>query len=90
LSVAQLERRFRRVFQPTPQEVLTKLRIEAAMRLPQGNQNRCIDWLGPLFVDQSAFARQFKTTVGVTPRDYRAMVLVQAAKRVDAAACAKD
>ncbi|TCV97663.1 AraC family transcriptional regulator [Luteibacter rhizovicinus] len=79
LSVAQLERHFRRVFQLTPQQVLTKLRIEAGMRLLGGNDTVASIGLACGFVDQSAFARQFKATVGMTPRDYRAV----AAQRVE-------
>jgi AraC-like DNA-binding protein len=74
LSVAQLERHFRRVFQLTPQQVLTKLRIEAAMRLLSGDDNVASVGMACGFVDQSAFARQFKATVGMTPSDYRGMV----------------
>jgi len=74
LSVAQLERHFRRVFQLTPQQVLTKLRIEAAMRLLGGDDNVASVGMACGFVDQSAFARQFKATVGMTPSDYRTMV----------------
>jgi PAS domain S-box-containing protein len=81
LSVAQLERHFRRVFQLTPQQVLTKLRIEAAMRLLRGEDSVAAIGLACGFADQSAFARQFKATVGMTPRDYRAMVAAQAEKR---------
>ncbi|HKR75409.1 MAG TPA: AraC family transcriptional regulator [Rhodanobacter sp.] len=73
LSVAQLERHFRRVFQLTPQQWLTKLRIEEAMRLLHGDEPIAGIGLACGFADQSAFARQFKATVGMTPRDYRSM-----------------
>lgn len=73
-SVAQLERHFRRVFQLTPQQLLTKLRIEAAMRLLQSEASVASIGLACGFADQSAFSRQFKATVGMTPRDYRQMV----------------
>ncbi|KAF1723061.1 AraC family transcriptional regulator [Pseudoxanthomonas wuyuanensis] len=73
VSVSQLERHFRRVFQITPQQLLTKLRIEAAMRLLHGEDSIASIGLACGFADQSAFARQFKTMVGMTPRDYRAM-----------------
>ncbi|MFC5741816.1 AraC family transcriptional regulator [Dyella tabacisoli] len=76
VSVAQLERHFRRVFQLTPQQVQTKLRIEAAMRLLHGDDSVAAIGLACGFADQSAFARQFKATVGMTPRDYRGMVSV--------------
>lgn len=74
LSVAQLERHFRRVFQLTPQQVLTKLRIEAAMRRLQGDDSVAAIGLACGFADQSSFARQFKATVGMSPRDYRNIV----------------
>lgn len=78
VSVAQLERHFRRVFQLTPQQVQTKLRIEAAMRLLHSADSVAAIGLACGFADQSAFARQFKATVGMTPRDYRAMVTAAA------------
>lgn len=74
LSVAQLERHFRRVFQLTPQQVLTKVRIESAMRLLGGEDSIAAIGMACGFVDQSAFARQFKATVGMTPSAYRTMV----------------
>jgi AraC-like DNA-binding protein len=73
LSIAQLERHFRRVFQLTPQQVLTKLRIEAAMRLLHSDDSVAAIGVACGFVDQSAFARQFKATVGMTPRAYRSL-----------------
>ena len=74
VSVSQLERLFKRVFQITPQQMLTKLRIETAMRMLHGEDS--IAGIGQAcgFSDQSAFARQFKCTVGMPPRDYRALV----------------
>lgn len=73
LSVAQLERHFRRVFQITPQQMLTKLRIEAAMTLLRGDDSIATISQSCGFGDQSAFARQFKATVGISPTDYRRM-----------------
>ena len=71
MSLAQLERHFRHVFQLTPQQYLIKLRIEMAMRLLRGSGS--IAGIGQRcgFSDQSAFARQFKATVGMTPSEYR-------------------
>lgn len=71
LSVAQLERHFRHVFQLSPQQALTKLRIEEAMRRLRGADTVADIGLACGFTDQSAFARQFKATVGLTPREYR-------------------
>ena len=73
LSVAQLERHFQRVFQLTPQQSLTRLRIEAAMRELCGEASIAEVGLACGFTDQSAFARQFKAMVGMAPRDYRAL-----------------
>lgn len=74
VSVAQLERLFRRVFQLTPQQLLTKLRMDAAMRLLHTHTS--IAEIGQRcgFSDQSAFARQFRRTVGMAPREYRTMM----------------
>ncbi len=74
VSVKQLEHHFRRVYQLTPQQMLVKLRIESAMRLLRGNDSVAAISHACGFADQSAFARQFKATVGMTPRDYRCAV----------------
>ena len=71
VSLAQLERHFRNVFQITPQQALTRVRIEAAMRLLAGEGGIAAIGSACGFADQSAFARQFKATVGMTPRAYR-------------------
>lgn len=73
ISLAQLERHFRHVFQLTPQQYLIKLRIDNAMRLLR-DDNSIAD-IGQLcgFSDQSAFGRQFKATVGMTPSEYRSL-----------------
>jgi AraC-like DNA-binding protein len=71
LSVAQLERHFRRVFQLTPHQLLNKLRVEAAMRHLRGADSVAAIAASCGFADQSAFARRFKATVGMTPREYR-------------------
>lgn len=81
ISIAQLERLFKGVFQLTPQQLLTKLRIETAMRLLHTETS--VAEIGQIcgFSDQSAFARQFKCTVGIPPRDYRAMVRSESMRR---------
>lgn len=71
LSLSQLERQFRRVFQLSPQQWLTRLRIEAAMQRLRGPDTIAAIGHACGFTDQSAFARQFKATVGITPRNYR-------------------
>ena len=71
LSLSQLERQFHRVFHLTPQQWLTRLRIEAAMELLRGRESIAAIGQACGFNDQSAFSRQFKASVGATPRDYR-------------------
>ncbi|WP_397533152.1 helix-turn-helix domain-containing protein [Roseateles sp.] len=73
LSLDRMERMFHRVFHLTPREMLVQARIDAAC------QRLALD--GPLSIaeialdcgysDQSAFTRQFKATVGMTPSQYR-------------------
>ena len=43
------------------------------MRLLQGAGSVADIGLACGFTDQSAFARQFKATVGMTPRDFRSL-----------------
>ena len=74
LSLSQLERQFQRVFQLSPQQWLTRLRIEAAMNLLGGSQSIANVGQACGYGDQSAFARQFKVMVGMSPRDYRKAV----------------
>ncbi|MBO9661342.1 MAG: AraC family transcriptional regulator [Dokdonella sp.] len=90
LSLAQLERHFRHVFQITPQQYLIKLRIERAMRLL--HEEDSIAEVGQRcgFSDQSAFARQFKATVGMTPSDYRSLKHLFDTSRPEGAETAAD
>ncbi|HTY48489.1 MAG TPA: AraC family transcriptional regulator [Steroidobacteraceae bacterium] len=71
LSVAQLERHFRRVFLLTPRQALNKQRIDAAMRLLQGGGSIAQISAACGFSDQSAFTRRFRLMVGMAPRVYR-------------------
>jgi AraC-like DNA-binding protein len=72
VSVGQLERHCQRVFQLSPRQLLCKRRIEAAMRLLREAYSIADIGLACGYADQSAFARQFKALVGLTPREYRA------------------
>ena len=71
LSLSQLERQFHRVFHLTPQQWLTRLRIDAALELLRGADSIAAIGQACGFSDQSAFSRQFKALVGMTPRDFR-------------------
>lgn len=74
LSLSQLERQFHRVFHLTPQQWLTRLRIEAAMERLRGHDSIAVIGQDCGFSDQSAFSRQFKISVGTTPREYRKLI----------------
>lgn len=71
MSLLQLERHFKRVFNITPQQMLTRLRITRAMRLLRSDDS--LSSIGQTcgFPDQSAFTHKFKAVVGVTPQAYR-------------------
>lgn len=71
LSVAQLERHFRRVFQINPSQMLAKLRIDAAMRMLITSEPIAVIGQQCGYSDQSAFARQFRKVLGLTPGQYR-------------------
>lgn len=73
VSVAQLERHFQRVFQLNPMQMLTKLRIDAAMRLLREPGSIAAVGQACGYSDQSAFTRQFRKSTGLTPGQYRAL-----------------
>lgn len=73
LSVAQLERHFQRVFQLNPEQMLTKLRIDASMRLLMGTASIAAVGQACGYSDQSAFTRQFRRLTGITPSQYRVL-----------------
>ena len=73
-SLSKLERSFRKVFQMTPQQVLTRLRIQMAMHLLHGDESIASIGQACGFSDQSAFTRKFKAETGFSPRAYRARI----------------
>lgn len=72
MSVAQLERYFKVIFNLSPRQLLLKARLDAARRLLPGNSNLAEIAAHCGYADHSAFSRQFKILVGISPRSYRA------------------
>jgi PAS domain S-box-containing protein len=72
LSLDRFERLVKRVFSLTPRQLLIKMRIEAASKLLV-ESNRPIAAIAQAcgYCDHSAFTRQFRTTVGLTPGEFR-------------------
>ena len=70
-SESKLERTFQKVFQLSPLQLLTRIRIQAAMHRLQGTGSIAEIAQACGFGDQSAFTRRFVAIVGSTPRDYR-------------------
>lgn len=73
-SLSKLERSFRKVFQMTPQQALTRLRIQMAMHLLHGQDSIARIGQACGFSDQSAFTRKFKAECGMSPRAYRVRI----------------
>ncbi|WXL24464.1 AraC family transcriptional regulator [Ectopseudomonas mendocina] len=73
VSVAQLERYCKRVFQLTPRQMIQKVRLEHAHRLLQTGLPITEVALQCGYTDHSAFTRQFKELTGFTPSQYRQM-----------------
>ncbi|MFZ5828632.1 MAG: helix-turn-helix domain-containing protein [Planctomycetota bacterium] len=72
LSVSQLDRRFKRLFQTTPQQFVLRVRINAACRLlAESDQTVAKIALATGFYDQSHFTKHFRRQMGLTPRAYR-------------------
>ncbi len=72
LSLSQFDRRFKRLFQMTPQQFLLRVRIHAACRrLVSGSDSVAQIAQQTGFYDQSYFTRQFQRQMGMTPAVYR-------------------
>jgi len=75
LSVYQFEQRMRRIFQITAGQLIQKVRMEAAVqRLRESDESIAAISLGCGYSDQSAFTRQFRQTVGMSPSEYRGTI----------------
>lgn len=72
LSVAQLERHCKRIFQLTPRQLIHKARLEEASRLLREEDLPITDIaLRCGYTDHSAFSRQFRALTHLSPSQYR-------------------
>lgn len=71
VSRSQMERDFLRLFGLPPQKYLTRCRIEAALDLLDGPMSLVEIAHECGYADQSAFTRQFRASVGLSPGEYR-------------------
>ena len=74
MSIAQLERHVTQLYRVTPRQLLARIRLDAALaRLTSGDASVAAVAHACGYADHSAFARQFKRSTGVSPRDWRAL-----------------
>ena len=73
MSESQIERYFLRIFHLTPRQLIIKTRVDAASRMLAGAASVADIAQACGYADHSAFTRQFKATVGLTPSQYRAL-----------------
>lgn len=74
MSMAQFDRRMKRVFQLSASQFLTRRRIDHAAHLLAGSDTAIAEIaLRCGYADQSALSRQFRRTTGLTPGQYRAL-----------------
>lgn len=72
LSPYRFDRRIRRIFQITAGQFLHKVRMDAAVRrLRETDDPVAMIALDSGYSDQSAFTRQFRATVGLSPTEFR-------------------
>lgn len=73
LSEYQFEQRIRKIFQLTPGQLIQKTRMDAAVRRLRETEDAIAQIaLDCGYADQSAFTRQFRQTVGLSPSEFRA------------------
>ena len=73
LSLDRFERLVKQVFHVTPKQLLMKKRIDKACQLLEETNHSITDISSACgYSDHSAFTRQFRATVGLTPRAFRA------------------
>jgi AraC-like DNA-binding protein len=73
ISVAQFERYLQRIFDLTPKQLIIKTRLDAAAHLLAGDRSVAEIALSCGYADHSAFSRQFRVIVGLSPIKYRAL-----------------
>ncbi|MCA9018288.1 MAG: AraC family transcriptional regulator, partial [Planctomycetaceae bacterium] len=72
LSVSQLDRKFKKLYQITPQKYILRVRINAACQSLLRTEKRISEIaLESGFYDQSYFTKQFVNLMGVSPSEYR-------------------
>jgi PAS domain S-box-containing protein len=72
LSISQLDRRFKRLFQLTPQQFLLRVRTNAASQLLVSTDEGILQIaLRTGFYDQSYFTKHFRRQTAMTPTAYR-------------------
>jgi AraC-like DNA-binding protein len=75
LSLDRFERLCKKVFHLTPQQLLAQTRLDEATRLLRETNNDIASIAYACgYSDHSAFTRQFRATVGLTPSGYRVAV----------------
>ena len=71
LSIAQLERHVTQLYRVTPRQLLARARLDAALQLLAGDASIAGIAHACGYTDHSAFARQFRRSTGISPRDWR-------------------
>lgn len=72
MSTYRFSRRIREIFQITPNQLITRIRINAASELLRTTELRVAEIAQRCgYCDQSAFTRQFRAVCGLTPTQYR-------------------
>ncbi|WP_373987251.1 helix-turn-helix domain-containing protein [Duganella sp. BuS-21] len=72
MSLSTFERRFKKSFARTPKQYIKHMKVHEACRLLAGSHSIKRAAIAAGFCDQSYFTKEFKSVVGLTPKQYLA------------------
>ncbi len=81
MSLSTFERKFKQHFSRTPKQYILHMKVQEACRLLPGNHSIAHVALEAGFGGQSYFTKQFRSVVGITPKQYQRTIIDHGRRR---------